>query len=112
MNDREERIRRRAYALWEQEGCPEDRAHYHWELAADLIDREDANGLPGKSFGPPPETDPDPAQVPEKYYADQGDLPDVKGQIQISQGTRKQGQDKRRNRGSGTTKPDKGSQGL
>jgi hypothetical protein len=33
MND-EERIRSRAYALWEQEGRPDGKHHEHWERAA------------------------------------------------------------------------------
>jgi hypothetical protein len=42
MNEREdrehqERIRRRAYQLWEQEGRPEGRADEHWDKAAELV---------------------------------------------------------------------------
>jgi len=50
MNDREERerqerIRRRAYQLWEQEGCPEGRADVHWDQATELIAIEDNQRL-------------------------------------------------------------------
>lgn len=31
--DVSQRIRERAYALWQQEGCPENQAHRHWERA-------------------------------------------------------------------------------
>lgn len=39
---REERIRSRAYQLWEEGGRPEGRALEHWERAAQDLDREDA----------------------------------------------------------------------
>ncbi len=35
--DREERIRRRAYRLWLEEGCPEGREADHWDKASELI---------------------------------------------------------------------------
>lgn len=44
MNDREERIRQRAHALWEQEGRPEGREQAHWAQACAEIDAEDGNG--------------------------------------------------------------------
>ena len=49
MNDRdererEERIRRRAYALWEQEGRPKGRDQVHWDEATELIAIEDNHG--------------------------------------------------------------------
>ena len=39
--DRQERIRHRAYALWEREGRPEGRAAEHWQIAAQEIEEED-----------------------------------------------------------------------
>jgi hypothetical protein len=41
MDDLEERIRRRAYQLWQEEGCPEGRSDAHWDKAAELIAIED-----------------------------------------------------------------------
>ena len=38
----EQRIRERAYLLWHQEGCPENRADEHWHRACEL---EQHNGL-------------------------------------------------------------------
>jgi hypothetical protein len=38
----EERIRRKAYELWESEGGPHGRAEDHWHLAAELVAEEDA----------------------------------------------------------------------
>ncbi|MBF0373139.1 MAG: DUF2934 domain-containing protein [Alphaproteobacteria bacterium] len=34
MDELEDRIRQRAYELWEQEGRPEGRALQHWDQAA------------------------------------------------------------------------------
>lgn len=39
MND-EERVRQRAYELWEQEGKPEGRENAHWEQACREIESE------------------------------------------------------------------------
>ena len=39
--EREERIRQRAYRMWEAEGCPEGRADAHWDKAAELVAIED-----------------------------------------------------------------------
>ena len=52
--DLAQRTRERAYALWQQEGCPADRASQHWEcaqaaeLAATerLIDVEEEDSFP------------------------------------------------------------------
>jgi hypothetical protein len=32
----EQRIRERAYFLWQQEGCPDGHAHQHWEQASEI----------------------------------------------------------------------------
>ena len=34
MTDREDKIRQRAYSLWEEEGHPQGRAEHHWQRAA------------------------------------------------------------------------------
>jgi hypothetical protein len=39
--ERAERIRKRAYQLWEQEGRPDGHADDHWDKAAELIAIED-----------------------------------------------------------------------
>lgn len=35
--DDEDDIRRRAYAIWEREGCPEGRADAHWQMAREEL---------------------------------------------------------------------------
>jgi hypothetical protein len=40
QEDREEKIRERAYAIWEGEGHPEGRALQHWEQASREIEAE------------------------------------------------------------------------
>ncbi len=35
--DRDERIRKRAYRLWQEEGCPEGREAEHWDKASELV---------------------------------------------------------------------------
>ena len=42
----EERVRQRAYALWEMEGRPEGRADEYWHRARELIDDETRSGYP------------------------------------------------------------------
>lgn len=36
-HDDEDRIRRRAYAIWEREGRPEGRAEAHWDMAREEL---------------------------------------------------------------------------
>jgi hypothetical protein len=48
---REERIRERAYHLWESEGKPEGRAVEFWERAAELVGMEES-GLTGQIENP------------------------------------------------------------
>lgn len=36
-SEREDRIRERAYRLWQEEGCPEGRAETHWDKASELV---------------------------------------------------------------------------
>ena len=33
MSDLEQKIRERAYQIWEQEGCVDGRAEQHWQMA-------------------------------------------------------------------------------
>jgi hypothetical protein len=40
MDDLEERIRQRAYQLWQEEGCPEGQDEAHWERARAAVERE------------------------------------------------------------------------
>jgi hypothetical protein len=40
MDDRHERIRQRAYEIWEREGRPDGREHEHWDRATKEIDAE------------------------------------------------------------------------
>lgn len=42
MDDRERRIREKAFQLWLEEGKPEGQADRHWELASELVAIEDS----------------------------------------------------------------------
>lgn len=41
----QDRIRRRAYEIWEREGSPDGRAEEFWEQAIASISAEDAQGV-------------------------------------------------------------------
>ncbi|CCV07954.1 conserved hypothetical protein [Mesorhizobium metallidurans STM 2683] len=41
-DERQERIRRRAHAIWEQAGRPDGAHQRHWDQAAAEIDNEDS----------------------------------------------------------------------
>lgn len=45
----EERIRKRAYQLWLDEGCPQGRAEVHWDKATELVAIEDNQHLATRS---------------------------------------------------------------
>jgi hypothetical protein len=82
--EREERIRQRAYHLWEAEGRPDGRDEEYWERAKFLIGVEES---PGAGQLPNPETQNEPipgvtveeAEIQENYgefpdrFTDQGD---------------------------------------
>ncbi|WEX10435.1 DUF2934 domain-containing protein [Chelativorans sp. AA-79] len=55
--EREDRIRRRAYELWEQEGRPEGREWDHWVQAAREVEAEEGGhaGPGGAEIPPMPE---------------------------------------------------------
>jgi hypothetical protein len=40
-DDREQRIREKAFYIWLDEGCPEGRSDVHWDMATELIAIED-----------------------------------------------------------------------
>jgi Protein of unknown function (DUF2934) len=48
VDDFEERVRKRAHRLWQEEGCPEGRADAHWTLARELVAIEDSQKLATK----------------------------------------------------------------
>jgi len=67
MDDREERIRKRAHAIWEEEGRPEGREYSHWLRARA---EEDEAGASGKTAAPPASEDRRPGKAPEKRGRD------------------------------------------
>ncbi|MFN7103480.1 MAG: DUF2934 domain-containing protein [Pseudorhizobium sp.] len=48
-DDKEEQIRRRAYALWEEGGRPADKDAEHWEQATRELDQAAAAGSSSRS---------------------------------------------------------------
>lgn len=54
MADREERIRSRAYEIWEREGRPEGRHREHWQQAASEVEAEEGQGAGGEATSAPP----------------------------------------------------------
>ena len=82
---REQRIRERAYHLWEQDGRPHGRDEEYWERARELIgieDNPDAGQLPNPMTHPdsPRETGVEEAEIQENLgefpdrFADQGEV--------------------------------------
>ena len=45
FDDREQSIRERAYAIWEQEGCPAGQSLGHWLRAETEITNDEALGI-------------------------------------------------------------------
>jgi hypothetical protein len=42
-DDREERIRRKAHQIWEEQGRPAGQAEAHWDMASELVAIEDTS---------------------------------------------------------------------
>ena len=49
MADRDEEIRARAYAIWEEQGCPEGCAQEHWLQAASEVDNGGVDAAPASA---------------------------------------------------------------
>ncbi|EJW12412.1 hypothetical protein A33M_2103 [Rhodovulum sp. PH10] len=45
MDDFEQRVRERAYRIWQEAGCPEGQADANWELARELVAIEENQKL-------------------------------------------------------------------
>ena len=54
MTDREDRIRARAYQIWEREGCLEGHGDEHWQRAVQEIDAEDRKAAKPAKKAPTP----------------------------------------------------------
>jgi hypothetical protein len=82
--DLEERIRRCAYRLWEEEGCPDGRELVHWDMATELVAIEDSQDKIRKPVRRNPE-DPEIAAAeiePTGPVAAMGELPTITDQAE------------------------------
>ncbi|MCT7374217.1 DUF2934 domain-containing protein [Chelativorans salis] len=108
-SDREERIRRRAYELWEIEGRPEGQHHEHWERAAREIEAEEGGNAENAEIPEMPEDFPEtsgssgPSSKPQPGSTKRGAR-----SASIKSNTGK-GADNTKRRGTGTAKQPKRS---
>ncbi len=70
---RQQRIRERAYHLWEADGRPEGRDLEYWERARELVGMEDSAGA---GLLPNPMTHPEPAAEEAEIQDNLGEFPD------------------------------------
>jgi hypothetical protein len=81
-DDRDQRIRERAYAIWERQGRPEGRHDEHWSQAAEEVDGESGaedRASPQPSDGASSSSKRPPAKgAPRKSAAEQGPGEDAK----------------------------------
>jgi hypothetical protein len=73
---REERIRTRAYHLWESEGRPHGRAAEFWERAAELVLMEEA-GVTGQLPNPQVQA----GKIPARRIIDEADIQENLGEF-------------------------------
>jgi Protein of unknown function (DUF2934). len=66
MASLEERIRRRAYQIWQEEGCPTGQEERHWEMARQIIASEGSADEEEETGGA---LAPDPAGSPQSGEA-------------------------------------------
>lgn len=94
VDDLEQRIKARAYAIWEREGRPEGRDGDHWTLAKEEIaieDNLDSTLLPNPARGPDDTAaHPEPVE-PALAMAALGDLPGLEDQGKQTQVPRSRG---------------------
>ncbi len=72
----EERIRRKAYDLWVQEGHPHGRADLHWQMAREIIATEDSYGDTTMPLGDTI----DPVMEPPEALENTGEFPTLTDQ--------------------------------
>lgn len=72
---RQERIRRRAYEIWQEEGRPAGRDDAHWDMATEQIAIEDNQRLTTK-----PVTEPVEPAEPLEAVENQGEFPTLTDQ--------------------------------
>ena len=92
-NDRAQRIRTRAYFIWEREGCPEGGALRHWDQACQEIDREEAEagtGIAEQSDWQPARAGSGLGQIPGGL-ADAGETSEFRTRHRTSRGNRAAG---------------------
>jgi hypothetical protein len=65
----EDRIRHRAYQIWEEDGRPQGREHEHWERAVSEIEAEDNAAQAQSKADDPAELDAPPAKPATKPRA-------------------------------------------
>ena len=78
----EQRIRERAYRLWEEEGKPEGREADHWQRARQLVaieDNPEATTLPNPAAAGRPAGPPEPIE-PLEAVENQGEFPTLTDQ--------------------------------
>lgn len=68
-DDRQQRIRQRAHAIWESQGRPHGADHDHWHQAAREIDAEDATGKKPAGGKAKPAAEAKAAKAPAKASA-------------------------------------------
>jgi hypothetical protein len=86
-----ERIRHRAYEIWEQEGRPAGRAEAHWDMATEQIAIEDNQRLTTK----PVDEGVDTAE-PLEAVENQGEFPTLTDQGEEQTAPRRRGSARRR----------------
>jgi hypothetical protein len=85
MNDDEDRIRQKAYALWVEQGRPDGRAEENWEKAKELVaieDNQSSTLKPRKSGAKKP-------VEPLEAVENAGEFPDLRDQGDNRAGPRK-----------------------
>ncbi|OYX69471.1 MAG: hypothetical protein B7Y95_18210 [Rhizobiales bacterium 32-66-11] len=41
MDTEQDKIRHKAYQIWQEEGCPEGRSDVHWDMARELVAQQE-----------------------------------------------------------------------
>jgi hypothetical protein len=101
MNDREEKIRQRAYEIWQREGCPEGRAEEHWQMARTEIAMAEDQATATRPVPRTRRRSTRPEAEPIEVVENLGSFPTLTDQDE------EQGTPKRRSRGARIPKPHK-----
>lgn len=108
MPDRHERIKQRAYEIWEQQGRPEGKEHEHWQQAADEFNSSSVEDPMGDELSLSPQIGGNSLSVLGSDDDEGGAVTQIDDQLEIQNGPAPEAPQSGLERGTTQTRPARG----